>query len=176
MGATKYPITDPNFRLKVFGACQDQEERGLIAILDITGMHIKCVHELTEKNVIKQGSTHYLRWQRAKTSKTLRFPIPKDRLDDILYFVNRPRKKTVRWYFDLIKQIGDRAGYQDVSSMTFRHNRAIRALREEGMDLFQVPHLLGCSLNVAARNYTVLKMDELHEKNEEGENSPSGSQ
>lgn len=166
MGATKYPITDPDFRLKVYGACADADQRGLISILDVTGMHISCAVALTEKNIIKQGNTVYIRWQRAKTSKTLRFPVPKDRLDDILHFVKRKRRKTVRAYFDEIKAIGKRAGYDDVSSMTFRHNRAIRALTEEGMDIYQVPHMLGCSLNVVARNYTVQQLDEQHRKRE----------
>jgi len=166
MGATKYPITDSDFRIKVFGACENPEERGLISILDITGMHISCAVKLTEKNLIKQGSTVYIRWQRAKTSKTLRFPVPKDRLEDITHFIKRKRRKTTRAYFDTIKAIGRRAGYDEVSSMTFRHNRAIRALTEEGMDIYQVPHMLGCSLNVVARNYTVQQLDEQHRKRE----------
>ena len=43
MGCTKYPILNQGFTLKMPGACRNDEERGLITVLDLTGMHVSCV-------------------------------------------------------------------------------------------------------------------------------------
>ncbi|MHA1286545.1 MAG: tyrosine-type recombinase/integrase [Candidatus Thorarchaeota archaeon] len=161
MGETKYPVLDPNFPLKIIGACRDSEERGLMKILLLTGMHISSVCSLGSGNMINQGSKVYLKWKRPKTNKTLQVLVPKDYLEDIQGFIKGYRRKSRQQYFNMVRAIGGRAGYQDISPMTFRHTRCIRALEDEGYSIYELPHLLGCSLDVVVRNYTKLREDQL---------------
>ncbi len=71
MGCTKYPVLDDDFLLKTLGVCQDDEERGLVTILDLTGMHVSCLCSLSPEILIKQGNRTYLWWVRPKTNMTL---------------------------------------------------------------------------------------------------------
>jgi len=172
MGATKFPVLDKDFTIKMLGVCKDDEERGLITVLDLTGMHVSvvsgldyiAVSEKTKKkhhifqapldssNLLKQGDRYIIRWKRPKTQKTLERYIPKDKVELITAFLNM-KKKSRRWYFTMVKSIGERAGYEGISPMTFRHNQCIKAL-ESGSSIWEVPHIMGCTLNVAARNYS----------------------
>ncbi len=160
MGITKYPILDDDFSLKMLGACRNDEERGLMAILNLTGMHVSSLCSLAPDNFIRQGSRSYIRWIRPKTKKTLQALIPKESITPICEFLSM-RRKTRQHYHALVKQIGIRAGYQDVSPMTFRHNRCLRALTKEGYSIFEVPQVMGCTLDVAVRNYSKLREDQL---------------
>ena len=47
MGCTKFPILDDDFAVKMLGACYNDEERGIVTILDLNGMHISSVCSLT---------------------------------------------------------------------------------------------------------------------------------
>jgi hypothetical protein len=67
MGYTKYPVLDDGFLLKMLGSCQDDEERGLVIILDLTGMHVSSLCSLESSNLLKQGNKTYLPWVRLKT-------------------------------------------------------------------------------------------------------------
>lgn len=162
MGTTKYPILDKDFTIKMMGCCKDDEERGLITVLDLTGMHISAVCGLSPSNMIKQGSQVVLRWQRPKTQKTLERFIPKDSLDIISKFLAMKRKSR-RWYHELVKRIGHDAGYDGISPMTFRHNQCIKAL-DSGSTIWEIPHIMGCTLDVAVRNYSKKKeLEQLRE-------------
>ncbi|MBI0584658.1 MAG: tyrosine-type recombinase/integrase [Methanomassiliicoccus sp.] len=160
MGCTKYPILDDDFVTLMLGSCYDNEDRGLVTILSLTGMHISSLCALGPGNLIKQGSKAYLQWVRPKTNKTLQALIPKDYAKDICEFLAL-RRKTRQHYHALVKKIGERAGYEDVSPMTFRHNRCLRALTKEGYSIFEVPQIMGCTLDVAVRNYSKLREDQL---------------
>lgn len=166
MGVTKYPIIDKGFTLKMLGASKDDEERGLITILDLTGMHVSAICSLSPSSMVKQGSQHVLRWIRPKTDKTLECYISKDKVELINAFLGM-RRKSRQHYFNTVKEIGDRAGYDSVSPMTFRHNRCIRALTEEDHTIWEVPHIMGCTLEVAVRNYSKKKeLDRIQGKQE----------
>lgn len=172
MGVTKYPILDEAFNLKVLGACKDDEERGIVKLLILTGMHVSVltgvdyISKKTKKrvfrpplgpsNLVKQGPQNIIRWIRPKTTKTLESYIPKDDVEDIKAFLEM-KHKTRQHYFNMTKAIGERAGYDSVSPMTFRHNRCIRALTVENRQIWEVPHVMGCTLDVAARNYSKKK-------------------
>lgn len=60
-----------------------------------------------------------------------------------------------------MKKVGLKAGYQDVSPMTFRHNRCLRGLTVEGYSIYEIPQVMGCTLDVAVRNYAKLREDQL---------------
>lgn len=162
---TKYPVLDENFLPKMIDAAEDEVQRGMIYILYYTGMHGSSLRELTPDSIKKEGSRVYLEWRRPKTNKTLRAQIPFSKIAPIEVFLFS-KKKSLRWYNHLLKTIGERAGYDGVSTMTFRHTRAVTALRE-GYSIYEIPHLMGCTLEVAARNYTKLREDQLmrHSKN-----------
>lgn len=160
MGCTKYPVLDDDFLIKMLGACVNEGERGLILILNITGMHVSSICVLSPRNLIRQGSKSYLKWKRPKTNKTLQSLIPKESMTPICEFLAM-RRNTRQHYHALVKQIGIRAGYQDISPMTFRHNRCLRALTKEGYSIFEVPQVMGCTLDVAVRNYSKLREDQL---------------
>jgi len=160
MGCTKYPVLDDGFYLRMMGACADDEERGLVTIFDLTGMHVSSMCELGPENLIKQGGKTYLRWVRPKTKKTLQALVPNDRLQVIENFL-KMRRKTRQYYHFLVKKIGLKAGYEDVSPMTFRHNRCLRGLTKEGYSIYEIPQVMGCTLDVAVRNYAKLREDQL---------------
>jgi hypothetical protein len=92
MGCTKYPVLDEAFYLRMMGACADDEERGLIAIFDLTGMHVSSMCELGPENLIKQGDKTYVRWVRPKTDKKLQALVPSDRIQTIEKFLQMRRK------------------------------------------------------------------------------------
>jgi hypothetical protein len=151
---------DDDFALKMLGACQDLEERGLVTLLDLTGMHISSVCNLYKEDLVKQGNKAYIRWIRPKTNKTLQALVPKEILPTVNGFLGM-RRKSRQHYHALVKKIGQRAGYDDVSPMTFRHNRCLRGLTKEGYTIWEFPQVMGCTLDVAARNYSKLRENQL---------------
>jgi len=159
-GKTKYPILDTAFLPKLIEQCTDDIERGLVYVLYYTGMHGSCLQEITEKSLIKEGPRYYLEWSRPKTHKTMRCLVPLEKIATITAFL-QAKKKTIQGYNFRIKRIGSKAGFDGISTMTFRHTRCIRALRDEGYGLYMVPHVMGCTPEVVARNYTKMTEEQL---------------
>lgn len=160
MGTTKYPVLDDSFLLKMLGACNNDEERALVTVLDLTGMHVSSLCSLEPSSIFRQGSKTYLRWIRPKTNKTLQALVPKESIETIEKFL-KMRRKSRQYYHFLVRKIGLKAGYEDVSPMTFRHNRCLRGLTKEGYSIFEIPQVMGCTLDVAVRNYSKLREDQL---------------
>jgi len=165
MGVTKFPVIDPDFILKVLGACRDEEERGLVRILDLTGMHVSSLCSLSPQSILKRGTKSYITWKRPKTNKTLEALIPPKMLPDIQGFTTKKRHSR-QHYLRMTREICRRAGYEGISPMTFRHNRCIRASKE-GYSLMEIPQVMGCSLEVVIRNYSKLREDQLTKGDEE---------
>lgn len=150
---TKFPILDDDFLLKMIGACRDQGERGIIRILDLSGMHVSSLRNV---KVVTKGSRKYLSWVRPKTNRTMECLVPPDNLDDILGFLaHKPHSR--EQYRRIVKEIGARAGYESISPMTFRHNRCIRSIKAHDHNPFIVAQDMGCSVDVVFRNYSKLK-------------------
>jgi integrase len=164
MSKQKFPVIDPDFLIKLLGVCRDDEERGLIQVLNLTGMHISSVCKLGPDNIIKRGAKTYITWIRPKTNRTLEALIPPSIEHDILGFTTHKRHSR-QHYLRMVKVIGLRAGYEGISPMTFRHNRCIRAF-SEGYTLYEVPQVMGCSLEVVMRNYSKLREDQLNKVKE----------
>jgi len=160
MGCTKYPILDDDFLVKMLGSCANDEQRGMVTVLELTGMHVSSLCSLSPDSMIRQGSKTYLRWVRPKTHKTLQALIPKESVGTVAAFL-KVRRKSRQYYHFLTNEIGEKAGYQDVSPMTFRHNRCLRGLTKEGYSIWEIPQVMGCTLDVAARNYSKLREDQL---------------
>lgn len=176
---TKYPILDPDVKLKLLGACRDDKERGLILILLETGMHVSCIASPRDRKgkprerpkVIREGRLRFVEWKRPKTNRLLRSnPITSVEAELIEAFLKMP-SQSGKHYDTICCQIGKRAGYDGVSSMTLRHTRCIRALRPkeqggEGYTIWEVPHVMGCTLDVATRNYAALSGEQLFRERE----------
>lgn len=174
MGATKYPIIDRDVRLKMLGACRDEEQRGLVLLLYNTGMHPSCFCSPRSKKgecrrsqvrVLKEGSKWYISWVRAKNGKSLKLPLPKDDAEPIRKFLEM-RAKTNKHYNEVLARIGERAGYDNVSCGTMRHTFCIRALTPIGegglgLSFHEAAAIMGCTLEVLYRNYAQLRMDQV---------------
>jgi len=161
VGATKYPILDDAFLPKMIEVCDSDFERGLVYTLYYTGMHGSCLIQITKDSLVKEGDKTYIQWTRPKTSKTMRCLLPKDKLPCIKVFLEHP-KKIIQGYNFLIKRIGNAAGFERISTMTFRHTRCIRAIKD-GYGVSNVHHLMGCTSDVVFRNYTKMTEDQLEE-------------
>jgi site-specific recombinase XerD len=152
----------------MLGVCKNDEQRGLVTVLDLTGMHVSSVCSLGPANLIRRGSKTYLTWVRPKTNKTLEALVPSDRIHTIENFL-KMRRKTRQFYHYLVKNIGISAGYDNISPMTFRHNLCVRTLTQsEDLSLFMVPQVMGCSLDVVVRNYSKLHEDDIARAREGG--------
>jgi integrase len=164
LGATKYPILEEGYDLKLLGACRNSKERGLISLLTITGMHISTAEKLSKSNLKKQGDRTYIEYRRLKNSRPMRFEIPSQRLPDVLEFVEG-RKASRQYYHRIVKRIGHLAGYEDISPMTLRHSVCCDMIKRDGASsLFTVPQKLGCSLQVVVANYSQLSDTQLWEE------------
>jgi len=161
-GATKFPILDEAFLPKMIEVCDNDFERGMVYILYYTGMHGSCLRTITKENLVKEGPRIYMEWHRPKTQKTMRCLLPKDKMPAIEVFLEEP-KKIIQGYNFILKRLGRRAGFDGISTMTFRHTRCINALKD-GFGFYQVPHVMGCSLDVVARNYTKMTEEQLAQK------------
>lgn len=176
MGTVKYPILDRDVRIKMLGCCVDDRQRGLVLLLLNTGMHpsvFSSPRKAKERprpppKIMRDGKTSYLQWSRPKSNKTLRsLPIAKEDLRLIKIFLDAPRQSN-KHHDQVLQRIGERAGYDGVSCLTLRHTYCIWLLRprEEGgagMTIYQVPHWMGCTLEVVARNYAIMSGEQLLE-------------
>ena len=159
MKGAKFGITDEAFLPKMIEACSDDEERGMVYILFYTGMHGSILTKLTLENLMRQGDEHYLRWARPKTKRLMEALMPTDKLPIIVSFLKN-RKKSLQWYNVLLGRIGTRAGFDGVSSMTFRHTFCIRLILD-GMPLPFIRQKMGCTAEVIERAYGRLTPEQL---------------
>jgi len=162
MGYRKYPILDEDAEIRLIGACRTPEERGLVKILLISGMHISSCVSLTRDNIKKRGSRHFLEWSRTKTRRGVPAQIPKDYLDDIVAYLSRPRRLTRQQHNNILRDIGERAGYDELAPMTFRHTLCVKLIRA-GWAVPEIAQKLGCSHGVVVQNYAILREDQLLE-------------
>lgn len=153
MGATKYPVLSESFYVDMFAHAIGPEQQALIFILSETGLHPSSLRSLKMK---RERTKSLLEWRRPKTNLMLEVEIKRrDRLDLVRSFLSG-RLKTPQHYNSVLKTIGQRAGYDGVSFMTFRHTYCIRLLTE-GFLIWEVPHIMGTTLDVTARNYSYVK-------------------
>ena len=162
MGFAKSGIVGDAFLPKMIEQCSDDQERGMVYILYYTGMHGSVLRNLSLDNLKVEGESTYLRWTRTKTNKRMEAPLPQNRLPIIRQFLIG-KKPGFRWMNILLKDIGERAGYEGVSTMTFRHTRTLRLI-QEGVPLPMIAEVMGCTGDVITRNYA--KLTETQKRNE----------
>lgn len=157
---TKYAIVDPDFFPKVLAETKNEKERGMIVVLYCSGMHVSSLIELSKSNLKKVGNAYRLEWRRTKTGKAMSCNIPSKYHGPVAAFLES-RKPSRQYIHRIIKEMGAKAGYENISPMTFRHSRCVRAFLPkeqggEGMPFFVVNQLLGCSMGVITRNYAIM--------------------
>lgn len=162
-GGTKFPILDRDFRPKILNQCETQTDRGLIKLLFATGMHISAALEVTPESVLKEGKRKKVKWRRPKTERMLQvYLLPTD-IEDIEFWaaLSPTRKKSDTYWFRRIGELARNAGYDDVSTMTFRHTKCCTLLARGWPDSL-VAAFLGCTVQVVQRNYSKMKEDEMY--------------
>lgn len=160
VGAKKYPVLDESFLPKMIEQCSTDEQRGMVYVLYYTGMHGSMLTKITEKNLVREREKFHIEWQRPKTHKTMRAQVPRAKIDPIIAFL-KSKRPTMRFYNYVLKELGEAAGYQGISTMTFRSTRCIRMIRTEKRTLPEVCQELGCTMDVAMRAYSKLREDQL---------------
>ncbi len=153
----KFPEADPHFYEKVRGACKDDYERGMVFILQHTGMHLGNLVALTPDQLDRAGHIH---WRRGKTGRPMRSLIPAGDQALIKSWIARwgHHSRTTRSIEYRIAEIGDRAGFPRLAPTTFRTQRGCTLL-DEGWQPHEVCHILGCKLSTLMDHYAVLKDD-----------------
>jgi len=157
MNTKKFPEADPAFYEKVRAAAVSDFQRGIVFILQHSGMHLECLLGLEPSQMDDKGDIH---WHRTKTDRPMRARIPPEDRMTVRAWIerygrNRKSPSGVQW---ALKQVGARAGFPDLSPMSFRTQRAV-VLLDEGMQPHEVCHIMGCSLDVLMANYAQLKVD-----------------
>jgi site-specific recombinase XerD len=157
MNVKKFPEPDPVFYEKCRAAATSDFQRGIVFILQATGMHLACLLGLTPSQMDAKGDIH---WKRTKNDRPMRARVPSaDRMTVRAwidrYGSNKKSESGVQW---ALKEVGARAGFPDLSPMTFRAQRAV-VLLDEGMPPHEVAHIMGCSPEVLNANYAQLKSD-----------------
>ena len=169
VGKRKYAVLDESFLPKMIEQCVDDVDRGLVYILNFTGMHGSLLRELTTKNLIRHGDRYYIEWARTKTNKTMNAQVPKVKLPQIEAFL-KSKKKTLRHYNYVLKALGEAVGFDGISTMTFRHGRCIYMLKVEKRPITEVAQVMGCTVKVVSENYAQMRSDQLaseHDLDEE---------
>lgn len=163
MSVTKFPILDDAFDAKMLEACYDDVDRGMVRLLSLTGMHVSSLCKLGPSSLKMRGTLSYISWVRPKTNKTMEALVPVAYRREVITFLHA--RRLTRFGYDAhIKQIADRAGYSGISSMTFRHNRCVRAIAEHEGNPMLVAQIMGCTAEVVFRNYSKLSEVQLMEK------------
>lgn len=160
MNVKKFPSTDPHFIEKVRGACRNDKEKGIVYILQASGMHVANLvgqyrgRRLGPVILTNEGD---LRWKRVKTYKPMTARVPEEDREVVRWWLDRYHyKRSERWVQYTLREIGERVDIPDLSPNSFRVWRACNLL-DEGMSPHKVKHLLGCSLDVLMENYAQLE-------------------
>lgn len=163
---TKYAILDPGFFPKVLAEARNDKERGMVIILYFSGMHASSLIGLNRSNLKKAGNIYRLEWRRTKTGRAMSCTIPSRFIEPVTVFLES-RKPSRQYIHRIVKELGSKADYDDISPMTFRHSRCVRAFMPkeqggEGLPFFVVNQLMGCSMSVVIRNYSQMSEYQLH--------------
>jgi len=154
MSNTKPPLTDAEFdsirqvavrKDKVSSRrkyrTSDDGEMGeneiVILLLRYTGMHVSILAKPEQYNLRVDHEEGMIIWNRTKKEGREAYtsiPIHKSLTFDIDEYINdikkRKRRVSRQFFFNLIKDIGERAGKPDLSPMSFRHTLCVSLLNE----------------------------------------------
>lgn len=155
-------IADDQFEDKMRAACRSLKEIGMITILEITGMHRSCLNDAV---LVLEGDDHYIEWMATKEQRLERDMtawVPPGDVENVRAWLNKYSKKHPDTYWRWLKEIAKRAGYPDVSPMTYRAQRIVRLIRA-GNDPREVAVLTGATEQIIFRHYTKASAKEKQE-------------
>lgn len=150
MSVEKYPLTSKQFDKILEVATRTSEEaRRVILFLRYTGMHVSVLAHPQHYNLrVEEGE---IVWNRPKKNgKTAHTAIPKSQnLDyDVEEFIEdlhrRKRKRTRKYFYELVRKLGERAGISGLSPMSLRHTVGVEMLNM-GFTSPEVGQILNCS-------------------------------
>lgn len=141
--------------MKIRGVARNDYERGMIFILQHTGMHVSNLVSLDRDDLNDQG---WISWRRVKNRKPMRSLIPKGDIMACQIWISSygRNRRTTRAIQYKIAAIGERAGYPGLSPMSFRAQYAITML-DDGQPPHEVKHMLGCSLDTLMNHYAQIQ-------------------
>lgn len=155
MSVQKYGVRDKMFYTKMRASAWNTESLSIAVIFELTGMHVWSMQRLTPESIHKEGGDRVLYWVRPKNYKTLNRLLPSNDVDLVKSGLEF-RRKSRTFYWDVVKNLGKRAGFDDISPMTYRHQRCVWLLWH-GYSVWEVPHIMGCDLDIVMKNYTKMK-------------------
>ena len=121
-------------------------------------MHVSSLYDLSINNL--KGSN--VVWRRPKTNEEMSASLTvneRNLAEYILLFEWDP-PPSIRTIQRAVKDVGARAGYYNVSPMTYRHTRAC-ALLDRGWPYNEVASYMGCTWGVLERHYARLKVSRI---------------
>lgn len=143
----KEPLTEEQMK-KILEVCNEWEKETVLFLLN-TGMHISVLCNKKKSELKYQDG--YLSWRRPKTKRYLRLKVPKAVLPFIDNIINRPNYSR-QYYFQMIKDIGRKAGIPDLSPLTFRHTFGVNMLKK-GADIPTLKELMGVENTAVLMRY-----------------------
>lgn len=152
---TKIPPPDTDFERKMFEHCNTDEERLVLTVLGLTGIHVSCLSELTESNMQPSGDTFHLSWERPKTGLAMSTILTPESAEAIRPFLVLTKKAPIT-YWKMVRDIGNRAGFGGISPMTYRHLVCVREL-DRGIPYPIVAQMLGTTIRTLERHYSKVK-------------------
>lgn len=130
-----------------FGECEV-----VVLLLRYTGMHVATLVKPTQYGLrVEEG---HIVWNRTKkTGKVAHtsIKINKNIEFDVQDFINDLKKRrsscSRQYFYELVKDVGERAGVKDLSPMSFRHTFAV-SLLDQGATIAFVQQCMNCSRKV----------------------------
>lgn len=144
----KEPLMEKDFN-KILKNCDNEFEKQTILILRYTGMHISVLCKL-DKECIKGK---YIQWYRPKTGKLVRIPMHPKIKNIVKKFIESREYNYREYYWALVKNIGKRSGFPELSPMTFRHTFGV-SLLDQGYSMTQVQKMMGVTNLGVITRYT----------------------
>jgi len=154
-GATKYAVDDPEFYTKMRAHSLDLMEEGTVIILEHTGMHRWSLRRLEPGSLRRVGTSWFLYWKAPKRQRKVRYlraRIPPGDAQKIQDWLVRCGGRSEDWYYRVVRTIGERAGFPDVSPNTYRHQRIVNMIAK-GTPINRVAHLVGATYDTIEKHY-----------------------
>lgn len=153
MSIEKGPLTDKEFDKILQVATRTSEENlKVILLFRYTGMHVSVLAEPKKYNL--RIDKDEIVWDRPKKKGKVAYtsiPISKHIDFKLQEFIDdlkkRKRRGSRQYFYELVKECGEKAGIFNVSPMSLRHTIGVDMLNK-GFDKFDVKQTLNCSEKV----------------------------
>lgn len=158
MSVEKEPLTDEEFSrmLKVATKLEKESSKGrwkdakkVLLLIRYTGMHVSILCSTKDYNLRIEENNIIWNRTKKKGKEAHTFVRISSNIDfDVKEFIkdlrNRKKRNNRQYFYDLIKDIGERAGISDVSPMSLRHTVGI-AMLDAGYPEAFVQQKLNCT-------------------------------